>query len=821
MQVQQDFIVIDTEGGNELSEIAIIDRSGKLVYEAFTQGHPNNNEKKINIKPLKEIVNDFLEIAQSKLIVCHFVKHDEQILKNSFKKATVTWQPLNFKCTCELAKLYFPEFSSYSLANLSKYLNLKVNQKYFHGNQAHTAKYDAEFTYQLYLKIMERIAQTNLLDTLSDQPNPFGSSRVDTPFQDHVDFQEIYQNEFEILKSIINDIKRDKNHQSKGAIVIGEPGTGKTHLMMRLAKELLKNNRLLFIRQPNNADAVLYHTYSRILESCIEKVPDSNYTQLEHLLANSFVRLISTTRVMTLNRKDQEILSAVKNNNLSLYEVLGAEGTQKKREYWQHIERRTNEWWANEYGVAGYSAQIIKGIVKFCSYSDPKRKELVTRWLSANELSQEELDTIGLNNWNEEMSKEEFSLQAISVFSKLSLLDEPVIIVFDQLEALGLQHNRRILLSFGEAVKEIFTHVPNSLIILNLFPDRWEQFKEIFDGSIVDRVSQQIVRLQRPSNEKLKEILELKLEAIGVNLETLFNSSELEIIFKHNSIRSVLNSAADYYRYKVNGVPLSITSTPVSQQEDSKTVHQQLKTLKEDFSQLQSIVNKIAHVLELSSTKTDSEVSNQKNAQLAQEPPVKPPSKQSFIASSEETIVIRYLEEQRSILEQNYTKPTIITDSDDIGKLITIAEVFKTIRTLQVDFLQLGKKVLPEHILLRNEAQSLALGFLHVGSNSFTARIKNYNELVFSNKDIKFILLRDQRQSSITGKVGKEEIEKLNYTSNGSFIIMKREDRINFELIYRLITDIQNRDFEVNMAAALEVLISQLKDYWLIKVLFD
>jgi hypothetical protein len=32
MQVQQDFIVIDTEGGNELSKIAIIDRSGKLVY---------------------------------------------------------------------------------------------------------------------------------------------------------------------------------------------------------------------------------------------------------------------------------------------------------------------------------------------------------------------------------------------------------------------------------------------------------------------------------------------------------------------------------------------------------------------------------------------------------------------------------------------------------------------------------------------------------------------------------------------------------------------------------------------------------------------
>lgn len=65
--------------------------------------------------------------------------------------------------------------------------------------------------------------------------------------------------------------------------------------MMRLANELLRVNRLLFIRQPNNPDLVLYHTYSRILESFFETVLDGQYTQLEYLLANSFVKLISTT----------------------------------------------------------------------------------------------------------------------------------------------------------------------------------------------------------------------------------------------------------------------------------------------------------------------------------------------------------------------------------------------------------------------------------------------------------------------------------------------------------------------------------------------
>ncbi|GEM_PF-3044180 len=75
-----------------------------------------------------------------------------------------------------------------------------------------------------------------------DHPN----NRVDTPFQDHIDLQAVYHSEYEILKSIINDIKCDPNQQSKGAVVIGEAGAGKTHLMMRLAKERLKTNRLLF-----------------------------------------------------------------------------------------------------------------------------------------------------------------------------------------------------------------------------------------------------------------------------------------------------------------------------------------------------------------------------------------------------------------------------------------------------------------------------------------------------------------------------------------------------------------------------------------------
>ena len=673
---------------------------------------------------------------------------------------------------------------------------------------------------------------------VKNKPNPFSSSRVDTPFQNHPDLTSIYHNQFTTLTSTITDIKYDPNHQSEGAVVIGRPGTGKTHLMMRLANRLLKYNRLLFIRQPNNPDAVIYHTYSRILESLIKKVPQSDYTQIEYLLANSFVKLININST-TANQKDKYFLENTKNNSLKLYDSLGAEGTQRQRESWQHIEKRILEWWEKHYSTAGYSLEIIKGIIKFCRYSDADYKRLVTRWLAADNLEQQELEKIKLSNWNESISKEAFSLEAITVLSKLSLLDEPLIIVFDQLEGLGLKHNETLLLSFGEAIKEIFTHVPNSLIILNLFPDRWQQFQQIFDGSIVDRISQHQVILEKPTPVELKQILQTKAELVGVNIETLFTSEELKDIISHNSIRAILNRANVYYRYKVHNTPLPNSSTltkTVPQQE--QTVTARLQNLEERVFQLQQVLQNIAEALNifqgfepniksqeeqptsnndraLTQEKTKSQLStnNQKKSSDTRE------KKELEKELSEIQKLSGYLEQEKEKLANKYSQSQIIDDSDDLGKLRTIIEAFKTIKSLEIDYFWSGKSKLPENLVIKKNSVNLCLGFLQISGSLFTTRLRNYNTLVVKHKDIKFVLWRDSRQASISGKVANEEITKLNNAENGNFLTMGQENRINFELIYNLIVDIQNKDLDLPLETALRIISSKFKNYWLIKIL--
>jgi hypothetical protein len=180
--------------------------------------------------------------------------------------------------------------------------------------------------------------------------------------------------------------------------------------------------------------------------------------------------------------------------------------------------------------------------------------------------------------------------------------------------------------------------------------------------------------------------------------------------------------------------------------------------------------------------------------------------------------ISEYLRSKRQSIAQAYQTPQIITDSDDLGKLTTIAEAFQSIYPLEIDYLQLGRRVLPEHIVLIGK-QKIAIGFLQIDGNSFTQRIKNWNEALVNDRSIQYQLWRDGRSPEITGKVGRGEIEKLNNTNNGQFLILGEEERIDFELIYGLIIDIQNRDLEITLEDTLQHLMDSLKESWLIQLL--
>lgn len=789
----KNILIIDTEGQEIIREIAIIDIQGQKKYHAFLEGHYNNENVRVNLASLGEIVTNLEKILPHSQIICHHAQHDQRILKNSFRQVKKAFPAVNFICTFQLTKEKYPNFSNYSLGYLSKQLRLKLGGRFFQDNQAHSALYDAQFTHVLYNHLLAM--KTN---NLSQYPNPFSSNRVDNPFQYHLDYNVLYQSQYEGLTAILEQIKNDGNSQSKGAVILGVAGAGKTHLIMRIAQNLLKRNRLLFIRQPNNPDAVFYHIYSRVLESFSEKVPDTNRTQLEFLIAHSFIVILTEINQNVNDDKVTKIIEKLQDNSLSLYGLLGTENTQQYQKNWAIIEKKILNWWNSKYSQGGYSSEILLGMIKFCRYNRQDLKDLTRNWLAGKELEEEEAQKIGLKNWTDDLSREEFALSALSVFGKLSLLDEPLIIVFDQLEGLGYTQNKTTLESFGLAVKEVLTHVPNSLVILNLFPETWQQFQNVFDNSVIERLSQHCFSLNHPNQNTLKDILALKFRDIGLELEEVFTSQDIRHILSQNSIRSVLNLASDYFRYYADNIPLPTENKQVdSSSEISPTAR--IDILENTLFQIRKLIEKAKLPIDLPD---DDDIT----------PP--PPPR------DDDEKLKKYIEEKTAVFIEKYYQANIITDSDDIGKIINLVDILANIDSnIDRNQLRLNSKKLPEHIAINNQKSAWVIGFLHMGGAGFTRRLSNFNELVASNKQITFKLFRDAQENIISAKVGKLEIEKLNNTNNGKFILMEQNERVNLELIYQLIIDIQQKDVDFDMGRALNFCRNNFTEDQLIKPL--
>lgn len=96
-----DFVVLDTEGKPELSELAIVDSQGRLIYEGFSSDYPNHNKNLPNLKSLKTLLTEFVALVQGKKIVCHYALHDIEILQSSFRRVGLFCPKLEYEVTVQ------------------------------------------------------------------------------------------------------------------------------------------------------------------------------------------------------------------------------------------------------------------------------------------------------------------------------------------------------------------------------------------------------------------------------------------------------------------------------------------------------------------------------------------------------------------------------------------------------------------------------------------------------------------------------------------------------------------------------------------------
>ncbi|MDY0360751.1 MAG: hypothetical protein RBR08_04800 [Desulforegulaceae bacterium] len=606
--------------------------------------------------------------------------------------------------------------------------------------------------------------------------NPFIKSRVDSPFQSHPDLKTVYQKEYNSIVKLLDTIKKDPDKQSICAVLTGSPGSGKTHLSMRIAKNLIKTNRIFYVRQPSSMESISHFIYSKILESFCEKVPKTDYSQFLHFLSKSFSSILLKSKKDY--PKDKEVFNSIDSDPLNIFNETGEPKTAVKEKNWEIIEQKILEWWEKEFTMTGLCPEILKAFVKYAACEDPKKRQIIFRWINGSALSMEEAEEAGLTPHHTDIDNEYFALEAIKVISRLSVHDEPVIIIFDQLE--GLDYNHGMLFLFFDSIKELITKSINTLFIFNLFEDKLNKWKNIISPSAYERISQVTLNLANPDTNSKIEILKIRSKEAGVPLDIFFTDEEVEIIAQNKTIRTMLINASNLFRNRTEGIPLPVKAETYEEKLEAK-------------------INELRQEIDL--------IKNHLN--------IKSKSSEEILITRE--IEVFFNETQKEVTRKKFEK-IVYSETEDTGKLAEIASSFTGNEILETGRLKTSRKILPEHILFRGKNKHTAAGFLHMNGITLTSRLKSLNSMCENYPDINFFLMRDASSSQITAKGAKSLINELGSRSNFHLKEISEKERIDFELLYELILAIKNLDLDIEPLRALSIAKKIIKNNFVFEI---
>lgn len=360
--------------------------------------------------------------------------------------------------------------------------------------------------------------------------------RVDNPWERAIpDLPEFNRKAYEQISRQLAVLQRDEQHKSRGVLILGEAGTGKTHLLMRVAQKLstvhagkdsLKSH-ILFVRRPNNEEAVTQHIWDNIVISLNQSLnEDQGRSQLDTMLAHVFSAvLIPEFEQDIAEGKDADQKkrwkSKLEADPYTLFALLG-EGEQRKKNL-NYIRRKTlNHLKTHQSEVDQLIANVL---ITYCLVGDKNRKRLLLEWLRGKEIDEERAKELGLpkSTWvySDETSgdaavqqeREKYALKAIQTIGILSTYYRPLILAFDQLE--GLRDKELLTRNWGDTVREIFTMTPNLLILTCIFPNLWESwFSTTLDTSILERNAQMRVDLEPFSCEYGMKFLEMYMKPL-------------------------------------------------------------------------------------------------------------------------------------------------------------------------------------------------------------------------------------------------------------------------------------------------------------------
>lgn len=280
------------------------------------------------------------------------------------------------------------------------------------------------------------------LTALRDEPTPFDvfvSRAGKAAVKDKFDLANPRSRATKTVRRALNNTIQDG--VSRFVPIIGQAGSGKTHFYWHLKEEeeaqVEKKYVICYIPSPPSAVRIPLHLYTCILDEIGEDL------------------------IQSVSRSLIKKHSAESNN---VKDIL----TNSLRSY------------------PGISADVIKALTLFSLGSTDNVKSLAERWLLGENLTEDELDELGVSRIIED---DDIVLASIRVM--FENYDKVIILYFDELEIPYRTMGKTTAISFIEHLKRLYNELRNLLIITACLSDIWPEFYSSIDDAMKSRLERE------------------------------------------------------------------------------------------------------------------------------------------------------------------------------------------------------------------------------------------------------------------------------------------------------------------------------------------
>lgn len=367
-------------------------------------------------------------------------------------------------------------------------------------------------------------------------PNPFNLQKI-------ISANEVWGEVMTNLPTLNQDIDkavfsaifevRQKYSSKIGIAIKGDRGTGKSHVIHRIWKNIAQQGGSVFayIGPCSNPKRINSHVRFYLADS-FNHQDVQGVTQWQKLAAT----VISTLKGTDFEEQYRPYIERCNNPNELKKYIIANQPKDKRKDFFDELVEAILE---NQPDI---DFDFLKALL-FLLLNNVKDARIAFAWIQNGD--HPELREVSLPEFSPEQ-QEDKSIWMIQQICKLAeIASLPVLICFDQIDNFGTDSDSGDSPpeTVAKCIDRIYFQCSNVILICCLLSDAWREIEQMGSG-IPDRVGQRSVIAKPPSAEQMIELVKLRLDWFYE--KSNLNSHDYPDLypFEENKIKSVANQAA-------------------------------------------------------------------------------------------------------------------------------------------------------------------------------------------------------------------------------------------------------------------------------------